>query len=265
MPKIINEIKYYDCGYCTNDLKLVFRHHKKEKVRFPAGVFLIKHPEAGYILYDTGYSEKIYDLGWKGKLYNLINPTVIKHEDRIDVRLSKDGIDCGEIKYLILSHLHPDHIGCVGSFKNARIILSAEAFDSYKNNKLLYLIFDKLLPDDFEKRLMLMSDEMLMKEKNKYFSYHDLFGDGSILLTKINGHANGQLCCMIEDSLFLGADSSWGNGFVGKADEFRFFPRLIQADMKAYIEGDRLLRKMADDGIRLAFSHDTYSESIIKI
>ena len=49
MQKIIKEIKYYNCGYCTNNLKLVLKKHKKEIKKFPAGVFLLKHPKEGYI------------------------------------------------------------------------------------------------------------------------------------------------------------------------------------------------------------------------
>ena len=62
MQRIIKEIKYYNCGYCTNNLKLVFKKHKKEIKKFPAGVFLIEHPKEGYVLFDTGYSTDIYDI-----------------------------------------------------------------------------------------------------------------------------------------------------------------------------------------------------------
>ena len=265
MPNIISKIRYYNCGYCTNDMGLVFRHHKKLIKQFPAGVFLIKHPDKGYILFDTGYSTDIYNIGIKGKLYGLFNPTFVKKEDQINYQLKKDNIDCSEIKYLILSHLHPDHIGCVRYFRNAQIILSGQAYITYRLNKTRYLIFDELLPRWFEKRLRILTDKELQMDKNEYFPYFDLFGDNSIKLTVMNGHAKGQLCALVEDRVFLGADSSWGGGFVGKAREFRAFPRLIQSDMAEYIASDELLKKMRDDGIRLCFSHDTYDEEVISV
>lgn len=265
MQKIIKEIKYYNCGYCTNNLKLVFKKHKREIKVFPAGVFLVKHPKEGYVLFDTGYSTEIYNLDWKGKLYNLFNPTYVKKEDQINIQLEKDGIKCNEIKYLVLTHLHPDHIGCVKYFKNAKILVSEEAFNTYKKNKIRYLIFDKLLPEWFEKKLTIIDDKQLEENKNKYFSYFDLFGDKSMLLTKVNGHAKGQICSLIQDKVFLGADSSWGNSFVGKANDFKFFPRLIQSDMNYYITNDKLLKRMKKDGIKLCFSHDTYEDEVIKL
>lgn len=265
MQRIIKEIKYYNCGYCTNNLKLVFKKHKKVIKKFPAGVFLIKHPKEGYVLFDTGYSTDIYNLGWKGKLYNLFNPTYVKEEDQINIQLEKDNIKCSEIKYLILSHLHPDHIGCVKYFKNAKIIISSEAFNTYEKNKIRYLIFERLLPEWFENKLTIIDDKKLKQSKNKYLSYYDLFGDKSMLLTQVNGHAKGQICCLIEDKLFLGADSSWGNSFVGKAEDFKFIPRLIQANMNDYIANDKILNKMKKDGIKLCFSHDTYEDEVIKL
>lgn len=265
MQKIIKEIKYYNCGYCTNNLKLLFKKHKREIEVFPAGVFLVKHPKEGYVLFDTGYSTDIYNIGWKGKLYNLFNPTYVKKEDQINIQLEKDGIKCSKIKYLVLTHLHPDHIGCVKYFKNAKILVSEEVFNTYKKNKIRYLIFDKLLPEWFEKKLTIIADKQLEENKNKYFSYYDLFDDKSMLLTKVNGHAKGQICSLIQDKVFLGADSSWGNSFVGKANDFKFFPRLIQSDMNDYIINDKLLKRMKKDGIKLCFSHDTYEDEVIKL
>lgn len=265
MQKIIKKIKYYNCGYCTNNLKWILKKNKREIKVFPAGVFLVKHPKDGYILFDTGYSTEIYNLGWKGNLYNLFNPTYVKKEDQINIQLAKDGIKCNEIKYLILSHLHPDHIGCVKYFENAKILVSEDAFNTYTKNKIKYLIFDKLLPEWFENKLEIINNKKFEENNNKYFSYYDLFGDKSMLLTKFNGHAKGQICCLIQDKLFLGADSSWGNSFVGKAYDFKFFPRLIQSDMDEYIINDKLLKKMKKDGIKLCFSHDTYEDEVIKL
>ena len=265
MRTTINEIKYYNCGYCTNNMGLVFKKHPKEIRKFPAGVFLMKHPEKGYILFDTGYSTALFHVGWKGKLYNLLNPTCVREEEQIHIQLDRDGIKCSEIRYLILSHLHPDHIGCVKHFQNAEILLSEDAYDTYRHNKTRYLIFKKLLPEWFEGRVKVISDVELSENSNPYFSYYDLFDDHSLLLTKVNGHAKGQLCCLIENKVFLGADASWGNDFVGKAADFRVFPRLIQSDMQAYIDGDQMLLRLRQDGVRLCFSHDTYSEEVIPL
>ena len=57
--KKIKKINYYACGYCVNKLKYINKKPEQKKKDFYAGVFLIEHSEHGYILFDTGYSEKI--------------------------------------------------------------------------------------------------------------------------------------------------------------------------------------------------------------
>ena len=58
MSSIIERVDYFSCGYCKNKLGVMFKNSKNEKklsgiINFPAGVFLIKHREIGYILYDS--------------------------------------------------------------------------------------------------------------------------------------------------------------------------------------------------------------------
>ena len=45
--KMIEKVEYFACGYCTNDLKKVFKGFGKTVVDFYAGVFLIKHKRMG--------------------------------------------------------------------------------------------------------------------------------------------------------------------------------------------------------------------------
>ena len=105
--KSIESVRYYACGYCTNDLHTVFRGYPHEKRQFPAGVFLIRHAREGYILFDTGYSSEISTLGLQGRLYHLLNPTSVRPADEIQNQLMADGIQPEEIRYLFLSHLQP--------------------------------------------------------------------------------------------------------------------------------------------------------------
>ena len=143
-------------------------------------------------------------------------------------------------------------------------MLSRDAFLRYRRNRLGDLIFQRLLPPWFAAHCTVLRREQLREEKNAYFSYCDFFRDGSLLLTQMDGHARGQLCCLVENKIFLGADASWGNEFVGKSDELRFLARLVQYDMRAYRENDRILSRMRSDGIRLCFSHDRGTEEVIK-
>ena len=101
MSKIIERIKYFPAGYCTSNLALLFKGQKRKKMVFPAGVYLLKHREHGYILYDTGYHYEI-----KSKLlylyYRIGTPMQMKKEDQIDCLLQATGISPDDISYVIL-------------------------------------------------------------------------------------------------------------------------------------------------------------------
>lgn len=253
LSRKIEEIRYYACGHCVNDLKLVFKEHKREKAIFPAGVFLIKHSELGYILYDTGYGMKIYDCGIKGVLYNALNPTTVTAADEIGSQLERDGIALGEIKTVIISHLHPDHIGGLYRFPNADIIVSAGEMSRYSSGLKSLLIFKKLLPPWFEERVKTVSSAP--------YKWKAFKNAPEIKMTVLPGHSCGQLCLLIDNKMFLGADSCWGREYLG--ERLTATARLIQDDMRAYKRTTGCLNRLGDKNVDIFFSHDRISEKFL--
>jgi metal dependent hydrolase len=255
MSNIIEKIDYFPAGYCTSYSGLLFKGLKNEKMIFPAGVFLIKHKEKGYILYDTGYH---YDIEAKFRycLYRLGTPVRMKKRYQISFLLQSKGINPEEIKYVILSHLHPDHLGGASFFPNARFILTEDVFEVYQKPKLKDLIFKEFLPLDFEDRLMIIDPE----QRNSSFPYRpicDLFGDGSLLVSSVSGHAKGQACLFIPSyNLLIAADLCWGVNLLPYTKEMRFIPSLVQDNKRAYIKGTEFLEKVLKDGIDVIVSRD---------
>ena len=264
VKKMIEKVDYFACGYCTNDLKRVFKGFDKTIVNFNAGVFLIKHREKGYILYDTGYSMDILKNNLKYFLYRFANPITLKREDMIDYQLKEKGISPDEIKYIIISHLHPDHIGGLKFFPNSYLILTKTCYNDFKLKKDGLLIFDELLPEDFEKRLIIIDD---FKE-NTQFPYRnscDLFSDSSMFLVEVSGHTKGQACLFLpEDNLFLAADVCWGTDFLPFTEKMKWLPRKIQNNFEEYKKGTKLLEKLIEDKILVIVSHDK-KEKIINV
>ena len=151
MSKIIESIDYFPAGYCTSYTGLLFKKVKNKKMTFPAGVFLIKHRDKGYLLYDTGYH---YDIKTQLRygLYRLGTPGQMTEKDQISNLLKAKGIRPDDITYVMLSHLHPDHLGGAGFFPNASFLLTQEVYEVYQKPKLKDLIFKEFLPESFEKQ-----------------------------------------------------------------------------------------------------------------
>jgi len=199
-------------------------------------------------------------------LYRFPNPIALKKEDTIDYQLRKKGISIEEIKYIIVSHLHPDHIGGLKFFPNSNLILTETCYNSFKSKKDNFLIFNELLPDDFENRLTFIRKENY--KENKLFSYKnsfDLFSDLSMLIVEVNGHTKGQACLFLPDNnLFIAADVCWGTEFLPFTDKMKWLPRKIQNNFEEYKKGNDLLKKLIENNISVIVSHDK-KEKIIEI
>ena len=182
----------------------------------------------------------------------------------IDYQLKEKGISPDEIKYIIISHLHPDHIGGLKFFSNSYLILTKTCYNDFKLKRDGLLIFDELLPEDFEKRLIIIDD---FKE-NTQFPYRDscdLFSDLSMFLVEVSGHTKGQACLFLpEDNLFLAADVCWGTDFLPFTEKMKWLPRKIQNNFEEYKKGTKLLEKLIEDKISVIVSHDK-KEKIIDI
>lgn len=263
MSGIIERIDYFSCGYCKNKMEQIFRETVNSEIKFPAGAFLIKHRMKGYILYDTGYSADIMKNKFHYMIYRTPNPIVMQKEMEIRSQLENNGIRKEEIGYIILSHLHPDHIGGIRQFPDAKFIITEKCYEEYVNGNFRSLIFKEFFPDDFENRLIIINDY----EKRRGFplKVNDLFKDGSLYLTSIDGHAKGQGCLFInERNLFIGADVSWGVELIKLTDKMKLIPRLIQDNFKEYKKGVDILKKLQKRGIKITVSHDP-EERIRKI
>ena len=80
MSNITEKIGIFSLGAAAVTCSRCLKGVAKEKNDFPAGVFLLKHREKGYILYDTGYSPAILKPNFKYWLYGLGTPVDMSEE-----------------------------------------------------------------------------------------------------------------------------------------------------------------------------------------
>ncbi len=231
--KIITKIKEYKCGYCINDLGIIFSNKKREIKHFHAKAFLIFHKVHGYILIDTGYTKRIFENGWRSKTYNLLNKTICNSENYLVNQLKKDGIENKEIKNIILTHLHPDHIGGLKDFPDAKILMAKECDPLLHRSRVMDLVFNNLLPEDIQKRKKLI--DLYDRSPLKEFKGFDLYNDNSIWLINLEGHAIGQMGVFLpEYNLFIIADTVWGTEFIN--EKLKFIPRFIQSKNVKFLD-----------------------------
>jgi glyoxylase-like metal-dependent hydrolase (beta-lactamase superfamily II) len=258
IKQTVRSLRYYNCGHCINRLGFAYRGFTFKKRIFPSGVFLIEHTK-GYILFDTGYSTDIYNTGVQGWLYRRLNPTHVRKDEEIVHQLKRDGISADDITYIIVSHLHPDHIGGLKSFPKSKLIVSKDALQTLRNPSFTDLIFSTLLSKQFNSQVMELESMGLKQRSVKLLKGYDLFGDGSIVISHLEGHAHGHLGALIADKILLAGDASWGGDLLGASKNMRLPTRLIHHDQASFLNTIDLLQKLRKKGIKLCFSHDTYT------
>jgi glyoxylase-like metal-dependent hydrolase (beta-lactamase superfamily II) len=81
---------------------------------------LIEHPTEGLILYETGGGEN-YPEVWGAPTNDVFARVDYNPEQELAVQIKKTGHDIKDIKMVIIGHLHIDHAGGLGPFRNTGI------------------------------------------------------------------------------------------------------------------------------------------------
>ncbi len=216
--------QYLYVGQCQHLECLCARGGRKEKIDFPALCGLIHHPDVGWILFDTGYSNHFFEetQNYPERLYRTSLPVQLPEQQYLIIQLAQKGIKPEEIKLIIVSHYHGDHISGLKDFPNARFI--ASKIDSEKIQRYIHRRWRAtsqgklpgLLPDNYFNRLTFVEEYpvcALPKWMAPFLEGIDILGDGSLLLVYLPGHSKGQLGLLMPDAngrpVFLVSDACW--------------------------------------------------------
>ena len=208
-------------GYCTHKEKMVIKGGKNEEVKFPSMFALIIHPEKGAVLYDTGYTKRYYaeTMSFPYSIYAKLTPVYVKDEDTAVAKLQRLNIAPEDIKYIIISHFHADHIAALKDFPQAKFIYMKDGYDKVKGLKGFRAVkqgyLSGLMPDDFESRSIAIDpnkNDYKIDSVDPFSLCFDYFGDGTIKFIPLSGHYRGHLGALIKtenEQFFLIADSCW--------------------------------------------------------
>lgn len=107
--------------HCAHPECVVMRGGRWRSTLFPALCGLLAHPTRGWILFDTGYSSHFTQATapFPERLYRWVTPLTLTPADTLLAQLARLGISADEIRYVIISHMHGDHIAGLKDFPNA--------------------------------------------------------------------------------------------------------------------------------------------------
>lgn len=252
-------LRHYVCGSTTHDIGAMFRGEPPEVREFPSGAFLHEGADGRRVLFDTGYATGEWSTGWRGAAYRRLLPSRVSEDDDIAAQLMADGVDPASVGHVVLSHLHPDHVGGVRRFPRARFVLAEGVLRTLARPSLRSGVLPGLLPEWFDDaaRTALAPDAFRETTvRGVVLRAADLFGDGSYLVVDLPGHADGHVGALVEGSVLLAGDAAWGRDLLGATARMRMLPRAVQHDASEYLRTAEMLGGLDAAGIRVVCSHD---------
>jgi len=169
----------------------------------PINVYVIEH-ERGLLLFDTGQDRdsvtdpKYFPKGLSGHLYARLARFTIRPEEKLAEQLRGIGYEAHQVRTVVLSHLHQDHIGGLAELTNAEILVSATAWADLDTQcpeiKGLLEQHIKLPGLRWTYVAITPVDDPSIAP---FAAAHDVFGDGSLLLVPTPGRTPGSLSLLL--------------------------------------------------------------------
>lgn len=240
------------CGTTVHGVHQLLRGAPRERRVFPANVFLYEDGDRR-VLFDTGYAPLPWRTGPAGWAYRRLLPPTVPPGASIGEQL---GAGAATVTHVVLSHLHPDHIGGLAAFPDATVVVTEPMRRTIANPRLRAGVLTGLLPAGLEPRLQVVPDRAFRIDATTGLRTADPFGDGSYRLVDLPGHADGHVGALVEGRVLLAGDAAWGRDLLGHESRIRRIPRAVAHDARAQAETARLLLDAEAGGLRLCFSHD---------
>ncbi len=216
------EIRLLQAGFCRHPEAVVLRGASWRPAVFPAMVGLIRHPKAGWLLFDTGYASHFHTAtqAFPERLYRWTTPVSCGPGDDARSQLATLGIAAEDIRHIFISHFHGDHIAGLRDFPNARFYCDRNGLmaiiGASRWGGVIRGMLPRLLPPDFIQRVCFtdsLPQAPLPQAMQPFTQGYDLFGDGVCLAIPLPGHAAGQSGLLHRGAdgrlTLLAADACW--------------------------------------------------------
>jgi N-acyl homoserine lactone hydrolase len=177
-PVTTPRVYVFDCG--TIDVKDISVFSPgvdvgKKKV-LTDSCYLVAHPK-GVLVWDTGFSDELASTP-EGKQ---VSPNFhVRLKKPLAAQMKEAGYTADDITYLGLSHMHFDHIGNVGLFPKATLLMQKEEYESALGpDSAKYGNDPKNYPT------------LASNPSEKLEGDRDVFGDGTVIIKRALGHTPG--------------------------------------------------------------------------
>ncbi len=191
----------------------------------PIHCFLIEHVD-GLVLFDTGQDPasvsdpRYFPGGLTGLLYRRLAQFELAPEDSVGHQVRAAGYTVDDVRTVVLSHLHQDHIGGLGELGQARLVVADAEWQEMRRPRAEaqgYLTRHIDLPGLEWQRITF--DATTDDELAPFAARHDLVADGSLVLLPTPGHTEGSMSLLVRrpgTELLLVGDLSYDHALMAR-------------------------------------------------
>jgi glyoxylase-like metal-dependent hydrolase (beta-lactamase superfamily II) len=228
----------------------------------PIYAFAIEHPE-GVIVVDTGETAGASQPGYFPSWHPGVRAfrAWVEPEQEIGPQLERLGISPGDVRWLVMTHLHTDHAGGLHHFPDTEILVTRTEleFASGLRGRLRGYVANTHWPAWFRPTLLELGAEPF----GPFPQSLRLTDAGNVTLVPVPGHTPGQIGVLVDEgdqTVFLAGDSSYTQDLMlrGKVDGVGAdddAERLTHERIRAYATAHQTVYLVAHDletGARLA-------------
>jgi len=181
-----------------------FLTDKSHYITAPIYAYLIRHPDAGLILVDTGINWRQANEHHSYYDGPLLHATLdddeyqLDHHQELSEHFRRLHVDPDDVQTVILTHLHEDHIGGLADVPHATVLVTYEEWRSkaigifpYKNSTSLKKA----------RQVGLGDPRFIDFSSGPFYAFdrsQDLLGDQSVRLLPTPGHTVGHISVLVE-------------------------------------------------------------------
>jgi N-acyl homoserine lactone hydrolase len=169
---------------------------------FPVNVFVLEHPQ-GLCLFDAGERAEAARPGyfpWWHPFFRL-SRFELDEQDEAAPQLRALGLDPSDVRWLVLSHLHTDHVGGVKDFPQADVVVHAPEWSRARG---LAGRIRGYLPQHWPAGIKPRLVELEGRPVGPFPASHDLLGDGTLTLVPLPGHTPSHIGLLAPGHLLAG-------------------------------------------------------------
>jgi glyoxylase-like metal-dependent hydrolase (beta-lactamase superfamily II) len=208
-------------GDLTRAARTMFGREWAEPV--PILAWLIEHPE-GLIVVDAGETARAAQPGYFPAWHPYYRLAVRMHvtpEQEVGPQIRALGLDPGDVRTVVMTHMHTDHAGGIEHFPNSEFLLSARELAAYRSRKAK---IDGYLP---HRAPEWFAPSALKFDDGPYGGFEAsqvLTEPGDVRVISTPGHTPGHVSVLVREGdgeyVFIAGDASYNEKVMldGKID-----------------------------------------------